>query len=179
MNNEPIKITKVTLSDIDKLRDIGIQTFRETFDESNTEEDMQNYLEESFNIEKLTAEVSHQNSEFHLASSGGQVIGYLKVNFGDAQTELKENEGFEIERIYVAKDFHGQKIGQLLYEKALETARNRNARYVWLGVWEKNTKAISFYKKNGFVEFDQHIFKLGEDIQTDLMMKLELTQAGF
>lgn len=60
------------------------------------------------------------------------------------------------------------------YEKAMQIARQTNADYVWLGVWEKNPRAINFYKKNGFVEFDKHIFKLGNDEQTDIMMRLQL-----
>jgi ribosomal protein S18 acetylase RimI-like enzyme len=74
----------------------------------------------------------------------------------------------------VQKEFHGKKVGQLLYEKAIQIASQKDADYVWLGVWEKNLRAINFYKKNGFVEFDKHIFKLGNDEQTDIMMRLQL-----
>ena len=98
----------------------------------------------------------------------------MKLNFGDSQTELKDNKALEIERIYVSKEFHGKSIGQLLYDKVIEVAKQKNADYVWLGVWEDNPRAISFYKKNGFVEFDKHIFKLGNDEQIDIMMKLNL-----
>jgi diamine N-acetyltransferase len=75
----------------------------------------------------------------------------------------------------VLKEFHGKNVGKLLYEKALHIARQKNAGYVWLGVWEENHRAIRFYKKNGFKEFDKHIFRLGNDNQTDIMMKLNLT----
>jgi len=101
-------------------------------------------------------------------------VGYLKLNFGSSQTELKDDRALEIERIYVLKEFHGKSVGQELYEKAIYVARQKNADYVWLGVWEQNPRAINFYKKNGFIEFDKHIFKLGEDEQTDIMMKLQL-----
>jgi len=73
------------------------------------------------------------------------------------------------------KEYQGKKIGQLLFEQAGHIARQKNAGYLWLGVWEETPKAISFYKKNGFVEFDIHVFKLGDDEQTDIMMKLKLT----
>jgi ribosomal protein S18 acetylase RimI-like enzyme len=102
------------------------------------------------------------------------VIGYFKVNFGDAQTELQDKNSLEIERIYVSKDFHGKKVGQILYDKALEIAKTKKLDYVWLGVWEQNLRAVQFYKKNGFVEFDKHIFKFGNEDQTDLMMKKDL-----
>ena len=171
---EPIEIKRVTQNDINQLQKIGRQTFSETFSAGNTGENMTKYLEEGFSLEKLTAELNNENSEFYFAALGNRVIGYLKVNSGESQTELRDEKALEIERIYVLKEFHGKNVGQLLYEKAMQIAENMNADYVWLGVWEKNPRAINFYKKNGFVEFDKHIFKLGDDEQTDIMMKLQL-----
>lgn len=169
-----IEITRVLPSDLKQLQIIGRQTFLETFSEGNSEENMKKYLEEGFAEEKLLLELQDPNAEFYFATSECDVIGYLKLNFGDSQTELKDNTALEIERIYVLKDFHGKSVGQMLYKKALEIAQMKKVSYVWLGVWEENPRAISFYKKNGFVEFDKHIFKLGDDEQTDIMMKLIL-----
>ncbi len=170
-----IDVKRVTLSDIDQLQKIGKQTFFETFSAENTEENMKKYLEEGFTVEKLTAELNDNNSEFYFASLDNKVIGYLKLNFGQSQTEIKEDKALEIERIYVLKEYHGKKVGQILYDKAIQIARLKNVDYVWLGVWEENPRAINFYKKNGFVEFDKHIFKLGDDEQTDIMMRLKLS----
>lgn len=169
-----IKIKKVTFDDIDQLQKIGRQTFYETFSTGNTEENMTKYLNESFSIDKLTTELNDKNAEFYFATHNDNVIGYLKLNFGQSQTELQDDKGLEIERIYVLKEFHGKKVGQLLFEKALKIAEEKKVDYVWLGVWEENLRAINFYKKNGFEEFDKHIFKLGNDEQTDIMMKLKL-----
>lgn len=171
---EQITIRKLTIHDIGQLQKISRQTFYETFSASNTEQDMNKYLEEGFALEKLTAELNDPNSAFYFAELDGNLIGYIKLNQGRAQTELKEDSALEIERIYVLKEFQGKRFGQLLYEKAIQIARENNADYVWLGVWEENTSAIKFYKKNGFVEFDKHLFKLGDDEQTDIMMKLKL-----
>lgn len=171
---EEIEVKQVTLNDIEQLQEIGRKTFYETFSAGNTEENMKKYLEEGFSKEKLTTELSNPSSQFYFATLGTDVIGYLKLNVGQSQTELKDEAALEIERIYVLKEFHGKKVGQILYEKAMEVARQRNAHYVWLGVWEENPRAINFYKKNGFEEFDKHIFKLGDDEQTDIMMKLKL-----
>ncbi|WP_428233186.1 GNAT family N-acetyltransferase [Flavobacterium sp.] len=170
-----IEVKRITLNEITQLQKIGRQTFQETFSDANSEENMQKYLDESFSTEKLSAELNNKDSEFYFATLENDVIGYLKVNFGESQTELKDNKALEIERIYVSKEFHGKKVGQLLYDKAVEIARQKKNDYVWLGVWENNVRAISFYKKNGFVEFDKHIFKLGNDQQTDIMIKLKLT----
>jgi ribosomal protein S18 acetylase RimI-like enzyme len=169
-----IEIIKVELKDIRLLQKIGRETFRETFSDGNTEENMTKYLEQGFSIEKLTVELNDQNTDFYFATFNGKIIGYLKLNFGQSQTELQDEKGLEIERIYVSKEFHGKKVGQVLYEKALEIAKLNKSDFVWLGVWEENPRAINFYKKNGFVEFDKHIFKLGNDEQMDIMMKLIL-----
>jgi len=171
---ENIEIKKVTLRDIEALQQIGKQTFSETFSAGNTEENMVKYLKEGFSLFKLKAELSDAYSQFYLAVIDGDVIGYLKLNTGKSQTELKDVNAVEIERIYVVQAYHGKKVGQLLYEKAMEISQKVNAEYVWLGVWEENPRAISFYKKNGFVEFDKHVFKLGDDEQTDIMMKKSL-----
>lgn len=175
MNMTDIEVKKATLNDIDQLQKIGRQTFYETFSVWNTEENMTKYLEENFSSEKLTAELKDKNAAFYFALLDNKVIGYLKLNFGQSQTEIKDAGALEIERIYVLQAFHGKKIGQILYEKAIQVAGQMNAHYVWLGVWEENKKAISFYKKNGFEEFDKHIFRLGNDEQTDIMMKKMLT----
>jgi len=171
---ERIDLIKVTEQEISLLQHISKQTFLETFSDSNSEENMKKYLEEGFSVEKLTAELNNPDSEFYFALFNKEVIGYLKVNFGISQTELKDDKALEIERIYVLHEFHGKKVGQILFEKALNLAKDKNCDYVWLGVWEENQRAISFYKKNGFIEFDKHIFKLGDDEQTDIMMMKKL-----
>lgn len=169
-----IAIKRVTLSDVAQLQKISRQTFSETFSVGNTAENLKKYLDEGLSVEKLTAELRDSNSQFYFATIDNKVVGYLKVNSGQAQTELKDDSGLEIERIYVLKEYHGKRVGQLLYDHAIQMARQLNAEYVWLGVWEENPRAIKFYKKNGFVEFDKHVFKLGDDEQTDIMMKLHL-----
>ena len=167
-------IKPIGIQELAQLQAIGRQTFAETFSESNSAQNMAKYLEEAYSHEKLSAELKDPNSLFYFAMYENEVIGYLKLNFGASQTELKDNTALEIERIYVAKAFHGKKIGQLLYDKAFEVAKEKKVEYIWLGVWEENQRAIQFYTKNGFVAFDKHIFVLGEDAQTDIMMKLEL-----
>ena len=169
-----IAIKKIGLEQLVPLQDIGRKTFYDTFFESDSEESMKAYLDTSFSTEKLTAELENRNSEFYFATQNEIVIGYLKVNFGSAQTELQDANALEIERIYVLQDYHGKQVGQLLFEKAMAIAKSNHCDYIWLGVWEENHRALQFYTKNGFVAFDKHIFVLGEEEQTDIMMKLKL-----
>lgn len=167
-------LRKATISDLKILQKIGERTFIETFASENSSENMTVYLESAFTTEKLKIELTNINSEFYFAEIDGKVVGYFKVNFNEAQTELKMSNAMEIERIYVLKDFQGMKVGKMLFDKAIENARNMGLDLVWLGVWEKNIRAISFYEKNGFTVFNKHIFRLGNEEQIDLMMMIKL-----
>jgi len=169
-----ITITKIGPAQLAQLQAIGRQTFTETFSSTNSEENLNAYLQYGFSTSKLTAELNNPNSEFYFATLNDKVIGYLKINFGIAQTELQDPKAMEVERIYVLSEFQSKKVGQLLFEKALAIAKNKKVDFVWLGVWEENHRAIRFYTKNGFVAFDKHIFVFGDEAQTDIMMKLVL-----
>lgn len=171
---ENLQIKKVAKNDIWQLQQICSQTFAETFSAMNSEEDMQKYLADSFSDEKLRTELRDENSAYYFALVNEKVAGYLKVNFGQSQNELKNENALEIERIYVLKAFQGKRVGQVLFEKAIEMAEQKEVDFVWLGVWEHNAKAIRFYRKNGFEVFDKHVFMLGHDKQTDLMMKRQI-----
>lgn len=167
-------IRKISLADLESLIIISKKTFSETFADDNTEENLTEYLEKAFNEEKLASELQEKDSEFYFVEDHNEVLAYLKVNINQSQTEKVLEEALEIERIYVNKEFQGKKIGQLLLSKAIALAKKKHLNQVWLGVWEHNPKAIKFYKRNGFQEFDKHTFKLGDDEQIDILMKLTL-----
>lgn len=168
---DTITITEASLKDIKSIQRIGRETFYETFAQNNSEADMIQYLNECFNEKQIETELSNPDSLFFIAWETDNPIGYLRLNRGKAQTEVQDETALEIERIYVKAEYHGKKVGQLLYEKALDVARKEKKSSIWLGVWEGNPRAINFYEKNGFVAFGEHIFKLGKDEQTDIMMK--------
>ncbi len=166
-----IEIYKIAADDVLRLQNLGRQTFFETFAEHNPPENLDAYLAESFNTNKLTNELNNPESAFYFAYYDKRLAGYLKLNFGQAQTEPNNSDSMEIERIYVLSEFQGKKVGQALFSHALKIANEDGCQYIWLGVWEKNHKALNFYRKNGFVEFDRHIFRIGDDEQTDFLMK--------
>lgn len=169
-----LQLAEVSLKDLQQLQNISRQTFFETFSEMNSAENMSKYLDNAFSKTKLTEELKIPESEFYFAMNDDQIIGYLKLNFGNSQTELKDDSAMEIERIYVLKEYHGNNVGQFLYDNAIQIAKSKKVKYVWLGVWMENHRALRFYRKNGFTEFDTHKFRLGDEEQTDYLMKLEL-----
>lgn len=164
-----------TIDELDIIRELGRQTFLESFAKDNTANNISQYVEDAFSEDQMIKELSNAESEFYLASIENRPIGYLKVNFGEAQTEKHDKNAVEIERIYVVGDYQGKQVGKLLFDKAFEIAKARKATYLWLGVWEKNLRAIKFYHKHGFMAFGKHRFLLGNDQQTDILMQLEVT----
>ena len=169
-----IAIRRCTIKDFDVLRELSIRTYYETFAHLNTPEDMAAYLEDAFNVDKLMAELKDANSEFYFLYYNDKLAGYLKLNEAPSQTDINDKAALEIERIYVSSEFQGEGLGRYLMEQALSVAAERNKEYAWLGVWEKNEKAIRFYKKNGFYEIGTHTFVMGEDVQNDFIMRKDL-----
>ena len=171
-----VLIKKVAVNELDILLAYSKKTFYDFFAHLNEPANMEAYSSVAFTPENMLAQLSNPNSHFYFAMLGDELAGYLKLNFEDAQTEFKDKNALEIERIYVSAEHHGKKIGQHLLNFAIETAKNKNFDYVWLGVWEHNHKAIGFYEHNGFELFGSHEFLLGDDRQTDLLMRKKLSE---
>lgn len=169
-----LTIRECTMGDVLKLREISCQTFKDTFEPYNTETDMKAYLEHAYNIEKLSNELSNNDSVFYFVYGDERLAGYLKVNEFNAQSDIKDSHALEIERIYISKEFQGKGVGSILMNKAIEIANNNAKSFIWLGVWENNEKALSFYKKNGFYKIGEHSFFMGDDEQTDFIMRKDL-----
>lgn len=168
------KLTKVSQNDVDALVEIAKSTFISFFKEFNSPENLNNYVSKAFSYSTITAEIANPNSQFYFATYNATVVGYLKVNFGPAQTELQDHTSLELERIYVIDAFIGKNVGQFLFNKVVDIATKNQLKYIWLGVWEHNPRAIRFYEKQNFVKFDTHVFKMGNDDQTDYLLKLIL-----
>jgi ribosomal protein S18 acetylase RimI-like enzyme len=167
-------IRKATLSDIILLCKIGSTTFVETYGNQNTPENLQNYLDEKFNKKQISDELSTPDTIFLLVELANEVIGYSKMRVNIV--ENPDPKALEIERIYISKQYHGQKFGALLMQGCIDTAIENNYKSIWLGVWEHNPKAIAFYQKWGFEVFGTHIFQLGNDAQTDFLMQKTLSE---
>ena len=165
---------KCTVNDFDTLRNISYLTFHDTFSESNTSSNLNAYMDKAFQIDKLKTELSNPHSTFYFLYTENEIAGYLKLNEWEAQTDINDLKSIEVERIYLLKDFQGKGLGKALMDNAVEVAKGFNKDYIWLGVWEKNEKAIAFYKRNGFYIIDQHSFFMGDEEQTDYLMRKDL-----
>lgn len=166
-------IRKCTKEDLSTLQEISIQTFNDTFRSKNKPENIDTYLKRAFQL-PLLEEFEHPSSEFYFILYNDQVAGYLKINTAEAQTEKIAKNALEIERLYLLSSFQKKGLGRELMEFAFERARALNKQTIWLGVWEKNTNAIAFYKKYGFEKVDAHSFYMGEEEQVDWIFRVSL-----
>ena len=170
-----VTIVRAQETDIPALSNLCADTFRETFSHDNTEEELQAFFDEAYNHDVLKSELAHSESETYLAYVDDVLAGYLKVNWGDAQTEHELENAFEVQRMYVLKVYHGQGVGKALFEKALRIAESGDFDWAWLGVWEKNYKAQRFYKCYGFEKFGEHQFIVTpEKVDIDWLLKKSL-----
>lgn len=152
--------------DAELIADLSRETFYDAFIADNTKENMDKFLNEQFTKESLMKEVGSPGNIFLLAYSDGVVAGYARLR----EKETAQGE-IEIARIYNKTSAIGKGIGKSLMLACIETAEQLNKKIIWLGVWEKNQKAIDFYKKFGFEKYGEHDFLLGDDLQTDWLMR--------
>lgn len=169
-----LSIRKCVMDDLVSLREFSYKTFNDNFKHMNTPIIMKAYLDQAFDMSKLRDELSNRDSVFYFLYVDGQLSGYLKLNEDSAQTDIYDPQSLEIERIYLTKELRGKGLGSILMNKAIDVGQKRNKSYIWLGVWEKNEKAISFYKNNGFYVIGKHPFFMGEEEQTDFIMRKDL-----
>lgn len=165
-----------TIEDLHALREIGIETFGDTFAAQNKPENMRVYLEKAFDEQQLAQELSDPGSTFYLLDDDGELAGFLKLNVGDAQSEPMGEEALEIERIYIRRAFKRRGYGRKLIELAQTAAEDQGKSKLWLGVWEKNVDAAAFYERLGFVRTGEHSFFMGDEEQTDWIMVRSLRQ---
>lgn len=169
-----MELRKCTSFDLEVLLWISKETFVDTFEKDNDPNDFQQYVESAFTKKKIEEELQNQDSDFYFIYVEQELAGYFKLNRAKAQTDVNDAKSIELERIYVLKAYQGKQIGRWMLDKAIEISKEQNGiQYLWLGVWERNTKAIRFYERNGFSKFDQHSFYIGKDEQIDWLMRLD------
>jgi diamine N-acetyltransferase len=172
--NEVVTIRSCSLADAETIVSLGIRTFRDTFDEMNTPENMMSYINTTFTLRRIREEIQESGSVFFVAEKNQVAVGYARVRSSENPGELEGHTSLEIERLYVDKNYIGKRVGHILMNTCIQYAKENNYDMLWLGAWEFNARAISFYEKWGFEKFGKHIFMLGSDAQTDLLMKKNL-----
>ena len=164
-------------SDAELIADLSRQTFYESFAPDNTKENMDKFMNEQFTKEKLINEVSQPWHSFFLAYFTNEVVGYIKLREGSVPAQLDPRSCLEIARIYSVQHMIGKGVGKKLMQTCHDIARQKGKNTLWLGVWKHNQRAIDFYTSWGFEIFGEQEFVLGDDVQTDWLMKKNITDS--
>ena len=173
-HTDPITIRIATPADAATLTEIARRTFNDTFADQNRAEDMEKYLRETFGERQQLRELNDPSITTFFAEQNGVAIAYAQVRSGRASAAVGEGKALEIARFYVDRNAHGRGIAQQLMAAVQAHARANDCALLWLGVWERNARAIAFYRKCGFERVGSQPFILGSDLQTDDLMRAQL-----
>ena len=169
-----VTVRRANPDDANLLAELGARTFLETFAADNTVEDMDAYIASNFNVAQQAAELAQPASTFLIAEVSGVGAGYAKLNKGRPAEGIVGTNPIELVRLYVDRKWFGRGVGEALMRRCLEEAGRAGFKTIWLGVWEQNLRAQAFYRKWDFRAVGKHVFQLGEDAQTDILMEREI-----
>lgn len=170
-----ITIRSAKADDAELLAELGSRTFSEAFAQDNTPENMGAYLATAFSPEQQAAELSDSHTTFLIAENNRVAVGYSMLRAGSELDSVTGNNPIELVRLYVSRECLGSGVGAALMRACIAEAKKRGYETLWLGVWEHNHRAQSFYRKWKFIEVGTHIFHLGDDPQTDLLMQRSIS----
>ena len=174
--NDSIKIVIASATDAPQLSAIAIKTQLETFEKANPPGLSQAYCDECLNVHTIENELNTKNSFYYLLKKNDDLIGFLKLRTDNVEeNKLAGPLSMELQRIYVLASEKGNGYGKLLLKFAEDFAIENGFELLWLGVWEHNSNAISFYQHIGYQLFGKHDFMYAGDKQTDFMMRKKLT----
>jgi ribosomal protein S18 acetylase RimI-like enzyme len=165
-----LRVRRATPADAPMLAQLGARTFRESFGSENTPENMAAYLAKAFDVAVIARELADTDVTYLVADTTDRPVGYAMVRVVVAPPEVAGPAPLELVRFYVDRPWHGSGVARTLMSACDDEARRRRAGTLWLGVWERNPRAIRFYEKCGFRDVGSHTFILGDDEQTDRLM---------
>lgn len=173
-----ISIRRAVVADAAALAALAEKTFRDTFGASNRPDDMDLHCRQSYAEVIQAREIADRDRLTWLAVAGGMMAGFAQLRWGPTPACVPERAAGELQRIYVDRAWHGQGIAQALMAACVAEFQRRGTEVIWLGVWEHNSRALAFYRKQGFEEVGDHVFQLGEDPQRDLILARPTRGAG-
>jgi ribosomal protein S18 acetylase RimI-like enzyme len=163
-----------TIDDTEAIRVLAENTFRDTYAELNTPENMEIHVAKNFSSETILADLQSLQNQYFVIESETQIVAFAKLVKAHSTKGLEGKSVIEIERFYIDKNLHGQQLGRKLMDFCTNWAKENSFETIWLGVWENNPNAIQFYKKMGFEFLGTHVFVLGTEVQTDFTMKKDI-----
>ncbi|MEB3287963.1 MAG: N-acetyltransferase [Vampirovibrionales bacterium] len=177
LENGTLRFTRAGEADLERLLVLARRTFEETFAPVNTADNMATYMADAFSVETFRQELGDPANCFVLAENQaiGSLLGYFKLQKDSRAWQaddsvpapVRDRKSIFLERFYLDKPFHGKGLAQQMMTFCLALCQAEGYEVIWLGVWEKNARALAFYEKHGFEKVGSHLFAMGSDTQTD------------
>jgi ribosomal protein S18 acetylase RimI-like enzyme len=174
MSTKRISIRRAGTDDNQRLAALGRETFLDSFAADNSPLDMADYLEQSFGPDIQAAELADPASGFLIAEAEGDPVGYARLVEALPPPCIDAKKPIQLARLYADKGWIGSGVGAALMRACIADVQKRQGDGIWLGVWEKNGRAIRFYRQWGFRQVGTQPFVLGKDRQIDLVLWLPL-----
>jgi len=163
-------------ADAEMLTEFARRTFYDAFAPMNSPENMEAYMSQNFTLQKFSAQLADPRATFLIAEIEAAPVAFAKLYYGEVPNCVGGFAPVEIERFYVDRQFHGMGVAQTLMQACLDRARQSGHGTIYLGVWDKNHRAIAFYRKCGFDVVGSHAFQMGDEAQNDLWMERRLQE---
>ena len=171
-------IRLATLDDAPALAELAARTFRDTFAADNRPEDLALHLASAYGVAQQSREVADPAIITLVTEEDGALVAFAQLRRGAPPASVRGSAPIELWRFYLAAEWHGRGLAQQLMGRVVDAAQQAGAATLWLGVWERNSRAMAFYRKCGFVDVGAHVFVVGTDPQTDRVMERHLVGTG-
>jgi len=172
--NRDLTFRDAQLKDAAGLAEIGRETFVETFGELYPPGDLRQFLDDTYAVERMISDLNDPEIEVRIAFSGRKMLAYCKIGPCKLPIDTGPEPALELHRVYVYQTGQGVGVGRILLAWAIEQARQRGAKNLFLGVWESNDKAIALYESRGFEKVGTYKFKVGDTVDDEFIMRLRL-----
>ena len=156
------------------LSQLGARAFREAFGRYIPPMDLHSYISATYSPARQMDELANSSMKYFIAELEGLAVGYAMLHAYEAIPIVTGENPVELKRIYLLHDFTGRGLGAALMCKCMEASRLCAHKSMWLQVWERNERAIAFYRKWGFECVGEISKELGKSVGRDLIMSGKL-----
>jgi ribosomal protein S18 acetylase RimI-like enzyme len=174
---DTVIIREATTHDLPAILHVAIASYEDTFAAFNTRENMDAFYADNYTLPRFTDEFHELHSVLFVACRHSEVVGFVRLRISHEADAFLTGKNIELQRLYIHPAHQGIRAGALLMERALAYAVEHQFEWMWLGVWERNFKAQKFYEKQGFTRFSEHVFQMGDDPQTDWLLKRKVSMS--
>lgn len=162
------------VDEAESLSELAIRTFRDTYAADTRPADMDAFLADAYRPDDLAAELADPGHRWLIAEVGSELAGFAHLRSDERHEAVVGRSPVLLAHLYLDRAYRGIGLGSALMRRSMAEARAAGHDVVWLGVWERNPKAIEFYRRWGFEPVGEMPFTFGAEQHRDIVMSREL-----